>query len=316
MKETWFRPTKLHEFIGQEDLKRNIQVILEASKKRGEPPDHVLFYSPPGLGKTTLAQIIARELGVEFVQTSGPSLERVGDAVGILTNLKESDVLFIDEIHRIPKPVEEVLYGAMEDFKVDVVVGSGVGATTVNISLPRFVLIGATTRLALLSAPLRERFGFTARLDFYSEEELEKIISKASERLGIKVEEKAARNMAKRSRGTPRIAITFLRRARDFSQVKSKKVVDDDVTTEMFSSLKVDELGLNELDRAYLDTIYKKFGGGPVGLNVLSGALSEDKDTIEDVIEPYLVKLGFIQRTPRGRTITEHGIKHVAGRLF
>lgn len=309
--ESSLRPKTLADFVGQDKIKENLKVFIQAALNRKESLDHVLFYGPPGLGKTTLANIIASELKVNIKSTSGPVLERAGDLAAILTNLSEQDLLFIDEIHRLPRIVEEILYPAMEDFELDIIIGQGPSARTLKINLPRFTLIGATTRTGLLTSPLRERFGIINRLEFYSAPELEKIVVRSAGILKIEIEEKAAFEIASRSRGTPRIANRLLRRIRDFAEVKGNGRIDLKIARESLNSLEVDELGLDEMDRTVLRTIIEKFSGGPVGIETLSASIREDRDTIEDVYEPFLLQLGMLERTPRGRVATKHAYKHL-----
>ena len=305
------RPKTLADFIGHESLKQNLSVFISGAKSRGEAMDHVLLYGPPGLGKTTLAHIVANELGTNFRTTAAPMLTKQGDLAAILTALEPMDVLFIDEIHRLPTAIEEVLYSAMEDFKLDIMLGEGPSAKSVRIDLPPFTLVGATTRTGLLSNPLRDRFGIDLRLTFYSPSDLAKIIKRSANILGVEIDDDAALMLAQSSRGTPRIANRLLKRARDFAMAtNNKKITSDTVKTALFQ-LHVDARGLDEIDREYMQTIVKHYAGGPVGIDNLSAALSESPDTIEDVIEPYLMQLGFVQRTPRGRIITESGYKHL-----
>ncbi|MFA4858906.1 MAG: Holliday junction branch migration DNA helicase RuvB [Candidatus Margulisiibacteriota bacterium] len=305
------RPMHLENFVGQAKIKENLKIHIEAAKKRGEPMDHTLFHSPPGLGKTTLAHIIANEMGVSCKITSGPTIERAGDLAAILTNLQPFDVLFIDEIHRLNKIVEEVLYPAMEDFGLDIIIGKGPSARSIRIDLPKFTLIGATTRAGLLSSPLRDRFGMTLQLEFYDVDELLQIILKAAEVMGIKVEKAGGREIARRSRGTPRIANRLLRRVRDFAEVRAQGVVTLEVSRLALQSLEIDELGLNRSDRRLLEAIIRQFGGGPVGIETISAAIHEERDTIEDLYEPYLMQLGFLERTPRGRVASEKAAEHL-----
>ena len=309
--EASLRPSMLAEFVGQEQVKRQVGLIIEAARNRGAPPDHLLFSGPPGLGKTSLAHIIANEVGVNLRPTSGPSLERAGDLAAIVTNLEPGEVLFIDEIHRLPRPVEEVLYQAMEDFKLDVVIGKGPSARSIRIDLPAFTLVGATTRTGLLTGPLRDRFGYSARLDYYASDELETIVRRSARVLNVALEGDGAEEIARRSRGTPRIANRLLRRVRDYAEVKASGVVDRDVARAALELFDVDELGLDTLDAKVLRTLIEKFGGGPVGITSLAAALSEEPDTIEDVSEPYLLQIGFLQRTPRGRVSTDHAYAHL-----
>jgi Holliday junction DNA helicase RuvB len=305
------RPKIFSDFIGQEKIKKNLGVFITAARQRNEPLDHVLFCGPPGLGKTTLATIIANELKVNIRSTSGPVLERQGDLAAILTNLSDFDILFIDEIHRLPRIVEEVLYLAMEDYQLDIVIGQGPNARTLKLGLPRFTLIGATTRTGLLTSPLRDRFGVINRLEFYGHSELKKIALRSAGIIGIEIKDDAALEIALRSRGTPRIVNRLLRRIRDFAQVKGDGAIDLKITKESLLALDVDEKGLDDIDRKLLSTIIEKFGGGPVGVDTLSAALREDKETIEDVYEPYLLQEGFLERTPRGRFATKHAYQHL-----
>ncbi len=302
--ENALRPTSLDDYIGQSSIKKNLKVFIEAAKNRGEPLDHILFYGPPGLGKTSLAYVVSREMGVDIRVTSGPVIERAGDLVAILTNLKEGDVLFIDEIHRLSRAVEEVLYPAMEDFRVDVVVGKGPSARTLRLKLPKFTLIGATTRAGLLTKPLRNRFGCSFRFDFYSVEELTEIVLRSARILGVSVSKEGAFEIARRSRGTPRVANRFLKRVRDYAEVLGEGVIDGRMAELALRELKVDENGLSDMDRKILLTIIEKFEGGPVGIDTLSSSLGEDRGTIEDMYEPYLVREGFIKRTQKGRVAT------------
>jgi Holliday junction DNA helicase RuvB len=309
--EKQLRPRSLQEFIGQDRLKNNLSVFITAARKRGEALDHVLFYGPPGLGKTTLAHVISHELGVNIKSTSGPMLERAGDLAAILTNLNEHDILFIDEIHRLPRAVEEVLYPAMEDYHLDIIIGQGPNARTLKVNLPRFTLIGATTRTGLLTSPLRDRFGVIMRLEYYNAEDLLKIIKRSASIMKIQIDEDAAFEIARRSRGTPRIANRLLRRVRDFAQVKGDGTIDMKITKIALKALDVDEKGLDEMDRRLLRTIIEKYGGGPVGVETLAASLREDRDTIEDVYEPYLLQEGFLERTPRGRLATRAAYEHL-----
>lgn len=309
------RPRRFENFIGQAPIIKALKIHMDAARSRGEALEHLLFYGPPGLGKTTLAHIIANEMGVNIKITSGPAIERPGDLAAILTNLKEHDILFIDEIHRLNKVVEEVLYPAMEDFGLDIIIGKGPSARSIRLDLPKFTLIGATTRIGLLSAPLRDRFGIVSRLEFYNPEEIKEIIMRAAQALEIEIEEKGSDEVAKRSRGTPRIAIRFLRRLRDYAQVNGSKSITHQVAKECLDSMEVDEFGLDKIDRKYLITIIDKFGGGPVGVETLSAGISEEIETIEDVYEPYLMQIGFIERTPRGRMVTPAAASHVHRKL-
>lgn len=313
--EVSLRPRSLDEFIGQDPIKENLKVFIKAAKLRNEPLDHTLFFGPPGLGKTTLATIIANELSVNIKTTTGPVLERQGDLAAILTNLSDRDILFIDEIHRLPRIVEEVLYSAMEDYKLDIIIGQGPNARTLKINLPKFTLIGATTRTGLLTSPLRDRFGVISRLEFYSVSELKDIVMRSAFLLNIKINEDAALEIAKRSRGTPRIANRLLKRVRDFAQVKGDGVIDMDITEHALSALNVDRLGLDEIDRKLLLTLIERFNGGPAGIDAVSAALREDKETIEDVYEPFLLQEGLIERTSRGRLATRRAYEHLGRKL-
>ena len=305
------RPQTLDDFVGQEAARANLRVFIEAAKGRGEALDHVLFVGPPGLGKTTLAQIMARELGVNFRSTSGPVIAKAGDLAALLTNLDERDVLFIDEIHRLNPAVEEILYPAMEDYQLDLIIGEGPAARSVKIDLSKFTLVAATTRLGLLTTPLRDRFGIPVRLDFYTAEELETIVRRGARIMGLAIADDGSREIARRARGTPRIAGRLLRRVRDFAHVAGAEKVTRDVADEALTRLDVDALGLDMLDRRYLSQIARNFGGGPVGIETISAALSEPRDAIEDIIEPYLIQQGFIQRTPRGRMLTANAWRHL-----
>lgn len=304
------RPISIVDFIGQKKKVENLKTYVKGAKQRKESLDHVLLHGPPGLGKTTLANIIAAEIGVNIKQTSGPVLEKKGDLTAILTDLEPEDVLFIDEIHRLKTSLEEILYRAMEDFQVDVIIGQGVGARNISIDLNHFTLVGATTRAGLLSSPLRDRFGISIHLDFYSVEELVKVITRSAAILKIEVNPEAAKAIARRSRGTPRIANKLLRRVRDFAQVEGEGVIDVEIAKLTFEALEVDEMGFDELDRRILLTIIEKYSGGPVGLSTLSTSVQEEKDTIEDVVEPYLIQQGYLKVTPRGRVATEKSYKH------
>jgi len=309
--EASLRPTSLSEYIGQEKVKKNLRVFINAAKKRHESLDHVLFYGPPGLGKTTLAGIIAEEMGVQLKVTSGPAIEKPGEIAAILNNLSEGDVLFIDEIHRLNKQVEEVLYPAMEDFAIDIVIGKGESARSIRLSLPHFTLVGATTRAGMLSAPLRDRFGVVDRLEFYSLTELMQIILRSASVLKIDIDEEGALEIAKRSRGTPRLANRFLKRVRDFAEVEHSGKIDYTIASRALDMLDVDSAGLDMTDRTILETIMRQFHGGPVGLDVLAAAIGEDAGTLEDVYEPYLIKNGFIHRTPRGRVVSEEAYRQL-----
>lgn len=303
--ENHLRPQLLKDYIGQQKVKETLSIYIEAARQREEPLDHVLFYGPPGLGKTTLAGIIANEMGVKMKVTSGPAIEKPGEIAAILNNLSEGDVLFIDEIHRLNRQVEEVLYPAMEDFAIDIVIGKGAAARSIRLDLPKFTLVGATTRAGLLTAPLRDRFGVVSRLEFYSTQDLMTIIRRSAEVLHVKIDERGAEELARRSRGTPRLANRLLKRVRDYAQVCHDGVITLQVANEALDLLDVDKYGLDQSDRNILFTMMEKFGGGPVGLDTLAAALGEDSGTLEDVYEPYLIKNGFIQRTPRGRVVTE-----------
>ena len=305
------RPRRIDEFVGQDRIKEQLALLVDGARARGETVDHLLFSGPPGLGKTTLAGIVSNELGVGFQPTSGPALDRPGDLAAILTNLEQGDVLFVDEIHRMPRAVEEVLYPALEDFKLDVVLGKGPSARSIRLDLPRFTLVGATTRPGRITLPLRERFGFSPRLDYYSVEDLRAIVHRSAGILGVMIEEDGTHEIARRSRGTPRVANRLLRRVRDFAEVRHDGNVTSDVARAGLELFEVDEQGLDKLDLAILSTVVKKFGGGPVGLSTLSAAVGEETDTIEDVVEPYLLQLGLLQRTPRGRVATERAYRHL-----
>ncbi len=309
------RPHTLEDYIGQSKIKETLKIYIEAAKTRGEALDHVLFYGPPGLGKTTLAGIIASEMGAKLKITSGPAIERPGDIAAILNNLQDGDVLFLDEIHRLNRQVEEVLYPAMEDYAIDIMIGKGPTAKSLRLPLPKFTLVGATTRAGLLSAPLRDRFGIINRLEFYSVEDLATIIKHSAKVLGVKVEDKAAIEMGRRSRGTPRIANRLLKRVRDFAEIKFDGDITEEAANLALDLLKVDKYGLDDLDRNILRTMIEKFGGGPVGLDTLAAAIGEDAGTIEDVYEPYLIKNGLINRTPRGRVVTDLGLQHMDGHI-
>ena len=308
--EASLRPPTLSEYIGQDKVKENLHVFIEAARRRSEALDHVPFYGPPGLGKTTLAYIIARELGVGIKATSGPAIERQGDLAAILTNLQKYEILFIDEIHRLNPAIEEILYPAMEDYQIDIVIGQGPGARIIKLDIPRFTLIGATTRIGHLTSPLRDRFGIITRLDFYKPEELKKILQRSANILDVHLDESGAEEIAFRSRGTPRIANRLLRRVRDYAEVKADSVITKDVARKALTMLEIDERGFDMMDRKLLLTIIEKFNGGPVGVETIAAAISEDKDTIEDVYEPFLIQEGFLSRTPRGRLATPNGYKH------
>jgi len=309
--DTTLRPRRLDEFIGQDKLKDNLSIGIAAAQQRDEALDHLLLYGPPGLGKTTLAHIIAHEMSVSIRVTSGPAIERAGDLAAILTNLQEQDVLFIDEVHRLPRAAEEVLYPAMEDFALDIVLGRGPGARSVRLSVPRFTFIGATTRYAMLSPPLRDRFGAVYRLDFYDQEAIAAIVRRSAAILGIPIEDEGAGEIARRSRGTPRVANRLLRRVRDYAQVRAEGVITPEVAREALGRLDVDEMGLDEVDHKVLRTIIEKYDGGPVGIETIAASISEEADTIMDVYEPYLMQVGFLQRTPRGRVATRHAYGHL-----
>jgi Holliday junction DNA helicase RuvB len=309
--ETSLRPQRLGEFIGQQQARSNLSVFIEAARTRGEALDHVLFVGPPGLGKTTLAQIVSRELGVNFRATSGPVIAKAGDLAALLTNLEERDVLFIDEIHRLSPAVEEILYPAMEDFQLDLIIGEGPAARSVKIDLAKFTLVGATTRAGLLTNPLRDRFGIPVRLNFYSVSELEEIVNRGARVLGIGMTPDGANEIARRARGTPRIAGRLLRRVRDFALVDGANSIDRAAADRALTQLEVDAAGLDAMDRRYLSNIAENYGGGPVGIETIAAALSEPRDAIEEIIEPFLIQKGFIQRTPRGRLLTSHAFRHL-----
>jgi len=305
------RPRRLDEYIGQDKVKNNLRILIDAARARQEAVDHVLLYGPPGLGKTTLAAIVAHEMGVNIRVTSGPAIERPGDLAAILTNLQKSDILFIDEIHRLGRVVEEVLYPAMEDFALDIIIGKGPAARSIRLKLPPFTLIGATTRIALMTSPLRDRFGVIYRLDFYDEAAMLAIVRRSARILGVPIDEAGATEIARRARGTPRIANRILRRVRDYAQVRADGIITVDVARQALALLDVDALGLDEIDRRVLRTIIEKFGGGPVGIETIAAAISEEADTIMDVYEPYLLQLGFLARTPRGRVATPAAYEHL-----
>lgn len=305
------RPQTLQDYVGQETAVRTLDVFLNAVKSRGEPSEHVLFYGPPGIGKTTLAHIIANELQGEMKVTSGAAMQKSGDLAAILTNLKDNDVLFIDEIHRLPRTVEEILYPVMEDYFLDIVIGKGPSARTVRLPVPRITIVGATTRLAMLSAPLRDRFGLILRLDYYEEDDMQNIIIRASKILGAPITSEAARQIAKRARRTPRLANRILKRARDMLQVQGHKEINEQNIESLFALLELDEFGLQDVDRKYMETLGRKFQNNPVGIETIASAMSEDRQTIEDFIEPYLLQIGFLKKTPRGRVLTPSALKHL-----
>ena len=305
------RPRTLAELIGQERVKENLSILIDAAKHRGDPLDHVLFYGPPGLGKTSLSHVLANEMGVNIKITSGPAIERAGDLAAILTNLRAGDILFIDEVHRLGRAVEEVLYPAMEDFSLDIVIGKGPSARSIRLKLPRFTVVGATTRLALLTAPLRARFGAVYHLDFYDIEAMRKIVVRAARVLGIEADDEGVDEIASRGRGTPRVALRLLRRVRDYAQVRAGGVITRQVARSALDLLNVDPLGLDDMDRRVLQTIIEKYRGGPVGLSTIAASISEEPDTIMDVVEPYLLQLGFLERTSQGRTATRMAYEHL-----
>ena len=305
------RPKKLADYVGQEKVKANINIAMQAAKKRGEPIEHVLLYGAPGLGKTTLAHILANELNANIRVTSGPVIEKSGDLAAILTNLNEGDILFVDEVHRLNRVIEEILYPAMEDYALDIIIGKGPSARTLRIDLPRFTIIGATTRISLLSAPLRDRFGMTYHLNYYEHDNIEEIVNRNARILDVMIEKEAAKEIARRARRTPRVANRLLKRVRDYCEVKGDGVIKKDICHQAFSMLEVDELGLDWIDRKILEIIIDKFKGGPVGLNTIAAATGEDMATIEEVYEPYLMQLGFLDRSPRGRIVTDIAYKHL-----
>lgn len=309
--EAGLRPQHLDDYIGQQGVKENLKIFIEAARLRGEPLDHVLFYGPPGLGKTTLAGIIANELGVDIKITSGPAIERAGDLAAILTNLNDNDVLFIDEIHRLNRSVEEVLYSAMEDYALDIIIGKGPSARSIRLDLAKFTLIGATTRAGSLSAPLRDRFGVLGKFEMYTPEELAQIIKRTAGILGVTIDDESVAEMARRSRGTPRVANRMLKRIRDFSQVKGNGIIDIAITREGLDALGVDEMGLERLDREILTTIIQRFNGGPVGIDTIAASIGEERVTIEDVYEPYLIQSGLLYRTQKGRMVSKDGYRHL-----
>ncbi len=309
--ENSIRPTLIKDFLGQEKLKRNLLVFIESAKKRNDVLDHSIFYGPPGLGKTTLAQIISHEMGFGFKSTSGPVITKAGDLAAILTNLQEGDVLFIDEIHRLNKNIEEVLYSAMEDYKLDILIGEGVSARAIKIDLPKFTLVGATTRIGLIANPLRDRFGILMRIEFYSEKELTQIVLRDAKILKIQIDEAGACEIAKRSRGTPRIAIRLLRRVRDFALNDGGELITQKAANNSLGKLEIDDLGLDSSDLRYLRFIATNYNGGPVGIDTIASAISEEKDTVEDAIEPYLIQQGFIEKTPKGRVLTKSAFRHL-----
>ncbi len=309
--ENSLRPKRLDDYVGQEKAKENLKIYIESAKRRGEPLDHVLLYGPPGLGKTTLSYIIANEMGVNIRTTSGPAIEKQGDLAAILTNLADGDVLFIDEIHRLSRAIEEILYPAMEDYCLDIIIGKGPSARSIKLPLPKFTLIGATTRAGQLTTPLRDRFGVLMKLELYTPEELAQIVTRSADILGIEITTEGAKSIAKRSRGTPRIANRLLKRVRDFALVKGNGIITSDIADMALEALEIDELGLDNVDRRMLEAIIKFYGGGPVGLETLSATIGEESITIEDVYEPYLMQIGFLSRTPRGRCVTRLAYDHL-----
>ncbi len=309
--ENALRPLYLQDFLGQEKLKENLEIFIKAAKNRGDVLDHSLFYGPPGLGKTTLAQIIAHEMGVGFKGSAGPVISKSGDLAALLTNLQEGDIFFIDEIHRLNKNVEEVLYSAMEDYKLDIIIGEGPAARAIKIDLPKFTLVGATTRIGLIANPLKDRFGIQMRINFYTDNELEQIVIRDAKILGIKITKDAALEIAKRSRGTPRIAIRLLKRVRDFASAANEEIINREIADSSLKRLEIDSVGLDSSDYRYLMFIAKNYRGGPVGIDTIASAISEEKDSVEDTIEPFLIQKGFVEKTPRGRILTEVAMKHL-----
>ncbi len=309
--EETLRPKRFSEYVGQKKTKESLEIMIEAAQVRKEPIDHVLLYGPPGLGKTTLANVIAQETGAQIRITSGPAIERAGDLASILTNLQEGDILFVDEIHRLNRTVEEILYPAMEDFNLDIIIGKGPAARSIRLDLPKFTIIGATTRIGSISSPLRDRFGLVNRLEFYDDDEIEKILMRSAKILGVSLDQKGASEIARRSRKTPRIANRLLKRVRDYAQVKAKGEIDSETASKALDILEIDHLGLDNTDRRLIHTMIEKFNGGPVGLSTIAAATSEEIETIEDVYEPYLIQIGFLERTPRGRKATIHAYKHL-----